>query len=117
MKICPPIFLIDSNLARGNPVIIRVRLFNGVTHFVVIVGKAGFDYLIQDPASGGANGVYPLRRLAREIEALRFYEKVTAPGSRRKQSASRPEMTKRNYALRCEACRYRSSNRRFIELS
>ena len=79
----PSYFLIDSNLARGNPVIIRVRLVNGITHFVVIVGKAGFDYLIQDPASGGANGVYPLRELAREIEALRFYEKVTAPGPQR----------------------------------
>ncbi len=72
----PSYWLIDSNLARGNPVIVRVHLPNGITHFVVIVGKVGFDYLIQDPASGGANGVYPLRELAREIEALRFYEKV-----------------------------------------
>jgi hypothetical protein len=72
----PSYYLIDSNLARGNPVIVRVHLPNGITHFVVIVGKAGFDYLIQDPASGGANGVYPLRELAGEIEALRFYEKV-----------------------------------------
>jgi len=73
----PSYFLIDSNLMRGNPVIVRVHLANGVTHFVVIVGKSGFDYLIQDPASGGRNGVYPLRKLAPEIEALRFYEKVT----------------------------------------
>ena len=72
----PSYFLIDSNLERGNPVIIRIRLPNGITHFVVIVGKAGFDYLIQDPASGGANGVYPLRNLAPEIEALRFYERL-----------------------------------------
>jgi hypothetical protein len=73
----PSYYLIDSNLERGNPVIIRIHLQNGVTHFVVIVGKAGFDYLIQDPASGGVNGVYPLRQLAPEIEALRFYEKLT----------------------------------------
>lgn len=73
----PSYWLIDSNLARGNPVIVRVHLANGITHFVVIVGKAGFDYLIQDPASGGANGIYPLRQLAREIEALRFYERLT----------------------------------------
>ena len=72
----PSYYLIDSNLARGNPVIVRVHLVNGITHFVVIVGKAGFDYLIQDPASGGANGVYPLHELAREIEALRFYDKL-----------------------------------------
>jgi ABC-type bacteriocin/lantibiotic exporter with double-glycine peptidase domain len=72
----PSYFLIDANLARGNPVIVRIHLLSGITHFVVIVGKAGFDYLIQDPASGGAKGVYPLRELASEIEALRFYEKL-----------------------------------------
>ena len=72
----PSYYLIDSNLVRGNPVIVRVHLPNGVTHFVVIAGKAGFDYLIQDPASGGVNGVYPLRELAGEIEALRFYERL-----------------------------------------
>jgi len=72
----PSYYLIDSNLVRGNPVIVRVHLPNGVTHFVVITGKAGFDYLIQDPASGGVNGVYPLRELAGEIEALRFYERL-----------------------------------------
>jgi hypothetical protein len=74
----PSYFLIDSNLERGNPVIVRVYLPNGVTHFVVIAGKDGFDYLIQDPASGGVNGVYPLRKLAPEIEALRFYERLTS---------------------------------------
>jgi hypothetical protein len=74
----PSYLLIDSNLQRGNPVIVRIHLPNGMTHFVVIVGKAGFDYLIQDPASGGTNGVYPLRRLAPEIEALRFYQKLTS---------------------------------------
>ncbi len=74
----PSYLLIDSNLQRGNPVIVRIHLPNGITHFVVIVGKAGFDYLIQDPASGGTNGVYPLRKLAPEIEALRFYQKLTS---------------------------------------
>jgi hypothetical protein len=74
----PSYFLIDSNLERGNPVIVRIHLPNGVTHFVVIAGKDGFDYLIQDPASGGVNGVYPLRKLAPKIEALRFYERLTS---------------------------------------
>ena len=74
----PSFFLIDSNLLRGNPVIIRLRLPNGVTHFVVIAGKRGFHYLIQDPASGGDHGVYPLDELTDRIEALRFYEKTSA---------------------------------------
>src|SRR5258708_3397697 len=49
----PSYYLIDSNLLRGNPVIIRIRLRSGVTHFVVIVGKRGLRYLIQDPGSDG----------------------------------------------------------------
>jgi hypothetical protein len=72
----PSYYLIDSNLLRGNPVIIRIRLRSGVTHFVVIVGKKGFRYLIQDPGSDGGKGIYPLYHLVPKIEALRFYEKV-----------------------------------------
>ncbi len=72
----PSYYLIDSNLLRGNPVIIRIRLMSGVTHFVVIVGKRGLHYLIQDPGSNGDKGIYPLHRLVPKIEALRFYEKL-----------------------------------------
>src|SRR6059058_4184921 len=68
--------LIDSNLARGNPVIVRVRLRSGITHFVVIAGKDGFDYLVRDTGAGSAKGFYPLRELGSDIEALRFYEPI-----------------------------------------
>ncbi|MDQ6768402.1 MAG: C39 family peptidase [Gemmatimonadota bacterium] len=78
----PSYELIDSNLARGNPVIVRIRLGNGVTHFVVIAGKEGFDYLIRDPGAGASKGFYPLRELGSDIEALRFYERVTPGDSR-----------------------------------
>jgi Peptidase_C39 like family len=74
----PSYALIDSNLAHGNPVIVRVRLRNGITHFVVIAGKDGFDYLIQDPGGGAAKGLYPLRELQSNIEALRFYEPLNS---------------------------------------
>jgi peptidase C39-like protein len=70
----PSYQLIDSNLGRGNPVIVRVRFSSGVTHFVVIAGKQGFDYLVRDPGAGAAKGYYPLRELGSDIEALRFYE-------------------------------------------
>ena len=73
----PSYALIDSNLARGNPVIVRVRLQNGITHFVVIAGKQGFDYLIQDPGGGAAKGLYPLRELHSNIEGLRFYQPLS----------------------------------------
>ena len=70
----PSYQLIDSNIAHGNPVIVRVRLASGITHFVVIAGKDGFDYLVRDPGAGSAKGLYPLRELGSDIEALRFYE-------------------------------------------
>ncbi len=72
----PSYELIDANLARGNPVIVRLRLPSGITHFVVIAGKDGFDYLTRDPGSGAAKGLYPLRDFGSPIEALRFYEKL-----------------------------------------
>jgi Peptidase_C39 like family len=78
----PSYQLIDSNLSRGNPVIVRVRLSGGVTHFVVIAGKDGFDYLIADPGAGSAKGLYPLRELGSDIEALRFYEPIANANSR-----------------------------------
>jgi hypothetical protein len=76
----PSYQLIDSNLAHGNPVIARVRLANGITHFVVIAGKDGFDYLVRDPGGGAAKGFYPLREINSDIEALRFYQPLTNPG-------------------------------------
>lgn len=78
----PSYALIDSNLANGNPVIVRVRLRNGITHFVVIAGKDGFDYLVQDPGGGAAKGLYPLRELHSDIEALRFYEPIATVNPR-----------------------------------
>ena len=74
--------LIDSNLAHGNPVIVRVRLRSGITHFVVIAGKDGFDYLVRDPGAGAAKGFYPLRELHSDIDALRFYEPIAKADSR-----------------------------------
>jgi hypothetical protein len=68
-------FLIDRNLLERNPVIARLRYPNGITHFVVICGKEGFDYLIRDPGPGGKRGVYPLRHFGSPVEAIRFYRK------------------------------------------
>ncbi len=62
----PSYYLIDTNLARGNPVIVKIKLLNGITHFVVIAGKDGWDYLIRDPATGGRKGIYPLKDLGQQ---------------------------------------------------
>ena len=72
----PSYRLIDENLARRNPVIVRLRTGGGITHFVVIAGKEGYDYLVRDPGAGAAKGLYPLKEFGSKIEALRFYEKV-----------------------------------------
>jgi len=72
----PSYGLIDQNLVAGNPVIIRLTLSNGTTHFVVVVGKDGWDYLIRDPARDPSWGVYPLKELTQHIEALRFFRVV-----------------------------------------
>jgi hypothetical protein len=72
----PSYELIDENLKRGNPVIVRLRLPSGITHFVVIAGKDGFDYLTRDPGAGAAKGLYPLREFGSKIEALRYYERM-----------------------------------------
>ena len=78
----PSYKLIDSNIAHGNPVIVRVRLASGITHFVVIAGKDGFDYLVRDPGAGSAKGLYPLRELGSDIEALRFYQPIANANSK-----------------------------------
>jgi hypothetical protein len=72
----PSYRLIDENLWRGNPVIVRLRTQGGITHFVVIAGKDGYDYLTRDPGAGAAKGLYPLKEFGSKIEALRFYQKI-----------------------------------------
>jgi hypothetical protein len=75
----PSYALIDDNLLHGNPVIVRVTLRNGTTHFLVVVGKQGWNYLVQDPARPPDFGVYPLKRLTPHIEALRFFRVIPTP--------------------------------------
>ena len=87
----PPSYrLIDDNIAKGNPVIVRIHLRDGTPHFVVVVGKQGWDYLIRDPARPAGYGVYPLSRLVGRIEALRFY-KIWAAAEARTARACRTD--------------------------
>lgn len=72
----PSFFLMDWNLLRGNPVIVRVRYPNGITHFVLVCGKEGFEYLVRDPGEGGREGLRKLSVFPGPVEALRFYNKV-----------------------------------------
>jgi hypothetical protein len=72
----PSYWRIDWQLIAGNPVIVRIHFPNGRTHFVVIAGKRGFDYLIRDPGEGWDRGLYPLREIVPRIDALRYYRKT-----------------------------------------
>lgn len=69
----PSYWRIDWQLIEGNPVIVRIHLPGGTTHFVVIAGKSGFDYLIVDPGAGWMKGLYPLREITPKIDGLRYY--------------------------------------------
>lgn len=71
----PSHYLIDMNLLRGNPVIVRVRMPGGTTHFVVVNGKRGHEYLVVDPGVGGGGGRRLLSEFPEPVEALRFYRK------------------------------------------
>lgn len=71
----PSFFLMDWNLLHRNPVIARVRYPSGITHFVLVCGKEGFDYLVRDPGAGGGAGITRLSDFPGPVEALRFYRK------------------------------------------
>jgi len=64
---------IDTELLRGNPVILRLRLPSNKTHFVVVVGKEAMEYLINDPADGKGSGLRRLSSVGGEITGMRFY--------------------------------------------
>jgi hypothetical protein len=72
----PSYRLIDLELLRGNPVIVRVRRPGASnTHFVVVVGKWKRRYLVADPAERVPSRRY-LDEIAPTIEALRFYRRL-----------------------------------------
>jgi len=64
---------LDWNLLRGRPSIVRIRLPSGWTHFVVVVGKEGWDYLMRDPLAPEESAPGRLADYGRPIEALRYY--------------------------------------------
>lgn len=71
----PSFELIDMNLRIGNPVIAKLHGPDG-THFVVICGKDGYDYLTCDPGTAEGRGVYPLKEYGSKIEGIRFYRRA-----------------------------------------
>jgi hypothetical protein len=70
--------IIERNLARGNPVIVKVLMHGRVQHWVLVVGTDGADYLINDPA-GSSRAPGRLGTYGSYIYALRVFARTQAP--------------------------------------
>jgi len=64
-----------TEVASGNPVIVKVRLSGGAFHWVLVVGYREGDYLVHDPL-GEENGPVKLSRFGRMIHAMRIFRRV-----------------------------------------
>ena len=69
---------LDACLRAGIPVIVRVPL-GAYGHWVVVVGKRGRDYLVNDPQGRGAAPV-PLGSIASRIQAMRVFRAAPEGG-------------------------------------
>lgn len=71
----PDYVTIDRALRNGNPVLARVLLNGNVAHWVLIVGKDGYDYLMKDPL-GSDKRVETMERLGSDIQAIRVVQRI-----------------------------------------
>ncbi len=62
---------IDTALAAGNPVLVKVYLAPGVQHWVLLVGREGREYLMKDPLGDGKS-LGLLSSLGSDIFAVRI---------------------------------------------
>jgi hypothetical protein len=68
--------VIDKALKARQPVIAKVFLNRVITHWVLIVGKSGLDYLIKDPLGDGRT-LETLSKFGSDIYAIRIVVKVS----------------------------------------
>jgi hypothetical protein len=68
---------IDKALKAEQPVVAKVFLNRFITHWVLIVGKSGQEYLIKDPLGDGKS-LEMLSKFGSDIYAIRIVTKVTA---------------------------------------
>ncbi|MHC4916569.1 MAG: C39 family peptidase [Planctomycetota bacterium] len=71
-------YRIDYELERGNPVIVKVRMPSGVSHWVLVVGKDGLEYLVHDPL-GNERGAVLLSRFGRGLYSMRVFRRTARP--------------------------------------
>ncbi len=68
--------LIDQHLVEGNPVIVKILIGGVIPHWVLVVGKEGREYLINDPLSRGASSPGKLSDYGSPIHSLRVYKPI-----------------------------------------
>lgn len=63
--------VVNGALAKGDPVLVKVRLASGIQHWVLLVGREGNEYLMKDPLGDG-KGLAPLSQIGSDILAVRI---------------------------------------------
>lgn len=72
--------VIDQALGRGHPVIARIHLPSGQSHWVTIVGRRGGEYLVHDPLGKGSE-LEPLSKYDSDIHGIRIIFRIVPPTS------------------------------------
>ena len=85
----PSLKLIDATLKEGYPVIAKVLVGGGITHWVLIAAKDGDEYLIKDPLGSG-KGLEKLSKYDSDILSIRILKSGDS-GSRPSLSAEQPK--------------------------
>ncbi len=65
---------IDTALAEGHPVLVKVIVPSGFQHWVLLVGRDGGEYLMKDPLGDGRT-LRPLSSIDSDILAVRVVKK------------------------------------------
>ena len=71
----PRFAVIDAALEAGEPILAKIRLSGRFPHWVLIVGKAGQDYLVKDPLGDGES-LDKLSKFNSKIYAIRVVKKI-----------------------------------------
>jgi hypothetical protein len=70
----PRFSLIDAALKASEPVLAKIKLYGLISHWILIVGKEGSDYLVKDPLGSGES-LKKLSTFKSKIYAIRIVKK------------------------------------------
>jgi len=70
----PAYMTIDSAIQSGNPVIAKIALWESYPHWVLIVGKDGYEYLVKDPLCERQT-IEKLSSVSKTIQSIRVVKR------------------------------------------